>query len=67
MTTEQPAPVTLRDREAARYMGISRSSFRALVKSGRIPAPLKPSIGISLWKREWLDKFVNSLDKEGRK
>ena len=56
-----------RDKNAAQYLNISRSTFRALVKAGRIPQPLKPSTGVSLWRREWLDRFLDSLDEEGRK
>ncbi len=53
-----------RDKDAARYLSISRSTFRLLVKNGRIPQPLKPSVGVSLWRREWLDQFLGELERE---
>ncbi|MBW9249923.1 MAG: hypothetical protein GJU72_12850 [Acidithiobacillus ferriphilus] len=53
-----------RDKNAASYLDMSRSTFRALVKAGRLPQPLKPSVGVSLWRREWLDKFLD--EAEGR-
>ncbi|OFC40482.1 hypothetical protein BAE30_16560 [Acidithiobacillus caldus] len=51
-----------RDKSAAQYLEISRSTFRALVKAGKIPPPLKPSQGVSLWRREWLDKFLDEVE-----
>ena len=63
-----PAKVTdqavFRDKNAAAYLDMSRSTFRLLVQKGRIPQPLKPSVGVSLWRKEWLDKFLD--EAEGR-
>ncbi len=59
MTTEQ---AVFRDRKAAQYIDVSRSTFRAYVKAGRIPQPLKPSNGVTLWRREWLDKFLADVE-----
>lgn len=53
---------TFRDKSAAQYLEISRSTFRALVKAGKIPPPLKPSPGVSLWRREWLDRFLDEVE-----
>ena len=53
---------TFRDRSGAQYLDISRSTFRVLVKTGKIPQPLKPSIGVSLWRKEWLDKYLDELE-----
>mgnify|MGYP001626423538 CR=1 FL=1 len=39
-----------RDKHAAQYLDMSRSTFRAYVKAGKIPQPLKPSQGVSLWR-----------------
>lgn len=51
-----------RDKSAAQYLNVSRTKFRELVKQGRIPQPLKPSEGISIWRKEWLDRFLDELE-----
>ena len=61
---DQPQ-AAFRDKSAAQYLEISRSTFRALVKAGKIPQPIKPSVGVSLWRREWLDKFLDDAEKGG--
>ena len=51
-----------RDKHAAQYLDMSRSTFRAYVKAGKIPQPLKPSQGVSLWRKEWLDRYLDELE-----
>lgn len=48
---------------AAKYMGISKSSFRSLVVTGRLPRPFKVTParnGIAVYAIEDLDSFLRS-------
>ena len=52
-------------RQAVEFLTIGRTAFYALVKSGKIPQPLKlgPRGGSSRWRRSDLSAYVESLCK----
>ena len=56
-------PRGLRADRAAAYLGMSESSFLALVKEGLMPKPVKIK-GMSVWDREKLDAAFEALQHE---
>ncbi|WP_312262622.1 hypothetical protein [Candidatus Igneacidithiobacillus taiwanensis] len=65
MKNSVPNPRAFRAPEAGAYLGISRSTFLLLVKNGRIPQGKKVSTGCTIWPKEWLDSYLDSVIKEG--
>lgn len=53
-------PYAMKDREAARYVGVSVSKFRQLVNDGRMPKPRKIDRN-SIWCRRDLEDAVDEL------
>ncbi len=51
--------------QATAFLTLGRTAFYALIKSGKIPQPLKlgPRGGSSRWRRADLSAFVESLSK----
>jgi excisionase family DNA binding protein len=47
-------------REAAKYCGVSESSFDRAVKRGDLPAPIRVGRR-TLWRAEWLDAALDRL------
>jgi predicted DNA-binding transcriptional regulator AlpA len=56
-TTRDPYLVT---REAAQHLHYSESHFRALVRTGKVPSPVRIS-GKLLWRQSMLDQFMHDL------
>jgi excisionase family DNA binding protein len=55
----------LRAAEAAKYLGIGKSTFWAWTKANKIPkADIHLGVRITLWRRETLDKFLSSAEAE---
>jgi excisionase family DNA binding protein len=46
--------------EAAAYLNYSESHFRALVRAGKVPKPIRPN-GKCLWHQPLLDDFMHAL------
>ena len=55
-----PPRLLVRAPEAARMLGISRSTFYARVKKGRAPRPVHWD-GTTVWRVADLEKFVDRL------
>ncbi len=53
--------------EAARFLGVSQNTLRKWADEGRIPVRVNPANGYRLFRREDLEKFLNSIDKPGSK
>jgi len=54
------APRCLRDGEAARYVGMSATTFRSLVDEGVMPQPFRIR-SLVLWDRRQLDAAIDAL------
>ena len=52
-------------KQSAEFLTLGRTAFYALIKSGKIPRPIKlgPRGGSSRWRRSDLSAFVESLSK----
>ena len=52
-------------KQASEFLTLGRTAFYALIKSGKIPRPIKlgPKGGSSRWRRADLSAFVESLSK----
>ena len=52
-------------KQASEFLTLGRTAFYALIKSGKIPRPIKlgPRGGSSRWRRADLSAFVESLSK----
>jgi excisionase family DNA binding protein len=50
--------------DAARYLKYSESHFRALVRAGKLPQPVRPGGpgGKLLWRKSLLDEHMRSLE-----
>jgi len=53
----------LRPREAAKYLGIGKSSLYRLIESGDLPRPIKLTKQSSGWRLSTLDAFI--ADRQG--
>ena len=51
----------LRGDAAASYLGMSRSNFQKLVKSGRLPQPIRITPKRPVWRVSGLDDFLARL------
>ena len=68
MTKQRPLhtwPRGLRREDAADYLGISASTFDALVSERRMPEPRQASKGRVVWDRHELDGAFDRLPKRG--
>jgi len=54
-----------RPAEAARRLGLSKTTFYELVKSGHLPRPMKLGARMSLWDAATLVQAYRALLKEG--
>lgn len=61
MKSENFQPRGLRAPMAAQYSGMSRSKFLDLVAKGIAPKPKKPSAGVTIWDRNALDQWIDSM------
>ena len=52
-------PRGLSEELAAAYIGLSKTTFRALWDAGDIPAPVKLSIKRQVWFKEHLDEWLD--------
>lgn len=50
--------------QAAEYIGISRSTFDKLVKTGKIPIGKQLTKRLFKWDRDELDRYMGELDNE---
>lgn len=50
----------LRDKQVAEILTIGRSSVWRLVKEGKLPAPLKISERVTVWKLSDIEAFIAS-------
>ncbi|MDE0289444.1 MAG: helix-turn-helix domain-containing protein [bacterium] len=63
-TTTDPRevePVALDSHNAAKYVGVGRSTFLKLVKAGDAPAGIRISKGRVIWRRSDLDQWLRDL------
>jgi predicted DNA-binding transcriptional regulator AlpA len=51
-------PILVRDHEAAALLGLGRTAFLALVKSGQLPKPVDLGIRVSRWSVQELREAV---------
>jgi predicted DNA-binding transcriptional regulator AlpA len=49
--------------DAATHVNYSESHFRALVRAGKVPRPVRLN-GKLLWRRSLLDQFLRALEVE---
>ncbi|WP_436395086.1 helix-turn-helix transcriptional regulator [Acidithiobacillus ferriphilus] len=61
MKDENFQPRGLRAQMAAGYTGMSRSKFLDLVAKGIAPRPKKPSVGVTIWDKQDLDRWLDGL------
>lgn len=54
----------LRMKQLTQYTGLSKSHLHHLVREGQFPKPVKLSTRCSAWKREEVDKWLNSKEQE---
>ncbi len=55
----------LRATEAAHYLGIGRTKFFALIKSGALPRGIRyDSLRCVVWRVSTLDQFLDRLEQE---
>jgi len=61
--SERPSwvPRALREEDAAYYLSLSPSTFRSEVAVGRIPAPIRLTVGRQAWLRDDLDAYLDRL------
>ena len=59
-TTTEPHAEVLRPREAARYLGISRSTLDRWRKSGEFPKALQLGAQSIGWRKSTLDEWLDS-------
>lgn len=55
------APRGLSREQAAAYVGVSTTTFDALVKSGKMPKPKRPKESRTIWDRRQLDRAFDRL------
>jgi hypothetical protein len=57
--------VTFTQSQAAEFLGYSTSAFRRLVRDGKLPGPIDPSMRPKLrrWSRPMLERYVGSVDR----
>lgn len=51
-------------KEAAHYLGVSVTTFWRLVAKGLIEQGLRYSCRKRVWRKEMLDKFLNTVEQE---
>ena len=61
MQNETFQPRAMRAPMAAHYVGMGRSKFLDLVAKGLAPKPKRPSVGVTIWDRVDLDKWLDSM------
>ena len=47
--------------EAALYIGVSKTTFKNMVKNGQAPKPIQISPRRLVWDRKKLDSFIEAL------
>ncbi len=47
--------------EAATYLGVSKSTFKNMVKNGDAPKPIQITRGRLVWDKKKLDSFIEAL------
>jgi excisionase family DNA binding protein len=57
---KSPSPRILSEREAAAYLGVGRTLFRARIKAGQFPAPMRQGRRV-LWDKKTLDRYLDTL------
>lgn len=58
------AVALFRAKEAAKYLGIGTTKFYEIVKTGKIGAGLRFGCRCRVWRRQVLDEYINSLERE---
>lgn len=53
-----------RPREAANYLGLTRSSIYRLVDSGKLPRPIRVTAQASGWRLSALEAFLTKRESE---
>ena len=56
--------LTMRAKDAAEYIGISRSTLWRLVRAGEIPAPIEIGPQTKVFRVEWLAAFIDRKEGE---
>ena len=62
-TTTTTQSALLRAPKAASYCGVSESYFWAAAKSGKLPAGIKLSPRVTVWRVSDLDRAISQLGK----
>ena len=56
--------LAMRAKEAAEYIGISRSTLWRLVRAGEIPTPIELGPQTKVFRAEWLAAFLDRKEAE---
>lgn len=56
----KPAPMLLDAAEAARLLGVSRSTFWTYHNAGRVPLPIRLSARVVKWRKTELEAWVRA-------
>lgn len=54
----------MRAEDAAQYIGVSRTTLWRLVREGQIPKPLDVGSRTKVYRRNWLDAFLDRKEAE---
>ena len=60
----QVQPAVFRAKDAAAYLGMGLTSFYDLINEGKIRQGLVFSARCRVWRRQWLDQFIDAVEKE---
>ena len=56
--------LSMRAKEAAAYIGVSRSTLWRLVRAGEIPRPIEIGPQTKVFRAEWLAAFIDRKEAE---
>lgn len=57
-------PAVFRAKDAAAYLGMGTTSFYDLINRGKIRQGLFFSRRCRVWRRQWLDDFLDKMEQE---
>ena len=56
----------MRARDAAAYIGVSKSTFYRMIRDGELPRPLRIGVGMTAYRVVWLEEFIDRMNPEDR-
>lgn len=56
-------PAVFRAKDAAAYLGIGLTSFYDLINQGKIRQGLVYNSRCRVWRRQWLDNFIDEIEQ----